>query len=102
MRVKHASVNRLYWSLGRAEGDKVFGVELHRSGSLIKRTVIARGKYGREEVIFEEVYSEEEFAEILSAANELLTPKGLGCSPEAKRRAILGMISTLRGWLDEF
>lgn len=102
MRVRHVSGSRLYWSLGRVDGDKVFGVELHRSGNLIKRTLVARGKYGREDVVFEEVYDEEEFAEILGAAIELLAPNGLGRSPEDKRGAILGMINTLRGLLDEF
>lgn len=73
MRVK-ASENRLFWSLGRGEGDTMVGVELFLDmKDHVRRTVFSRGKYGKESVIFEEEYSSEEFMDLLDAEKALLS-----------------------------
>jgi len=77
--VKQVSGNRLFWSLGRGEGDNVLGVELFSDGTgKVRRTIFSRGKYGREARIFEEEYTEEEFREVVWAEAALLSSMGDG------------------------
>ena len=76
MRVRQVSANRLFWSLGRGEGDCVLGVELFCDGAgHVRRAIFSRGKYGKETKIFEEEYTVEEFREILWAAGALISPE---------------------------
>jgi len=73
VRVRQAAENRLYWSLGRGDGDDVLGVELFLDmKGHVKRTTFSRGKFGKERIILEEEYSVEEFLEILDAGRVLL------------------------------
>ena len=73
MKIKHVSENRFFWSLGRGEGDFIFGVELSLDRNChLERTIFSRGKFGKESVIFHEEYSCEEFLELLRAEKELL------------------------------
>lgn len=77
MRVRQMAENRLYWSLGRGDGDNTLGVELFLDmKGHVRRTTFSRGKFGRERVILEEEYSMEEFMELLEAERMLLSSEG--------------------------
>jgi hypothetical protein len=92
MRVKQVSGNRLFWSLGRGEGDTVMGVELFSDGKgHLRRTIFSRGKYGRESRIFEEEYAAEEFREILGAEEALLSSVDDGKNGDVRRLLLKAM-----------
>lgn len=98
MRVKQISENRIYWCLGRGQGDQVLGVEVFAAGGKIFRTLFSRGKFGREVKIAMEEYSAEEYMEIIHAERSLIPSKAnegtkelLLCALEAIRRAYNGL-----------
>ncbi len=97
MRVRYVSENRIYWSLGRGQGDRVFGVEVSAVGEdRVRRTVFSRGKFGREEKINEEEYSVEEFLEILGAERSILKRKDPAGKEADGKELLLDAIEILR------
>lgn len=97
MRVKYVSENRIYWSLGRGQGDQVVGVEVAAVGEdRVRRTVFSRGKFGRELKINEEEYSVEEFLEILGAERSILKRKDPRGDGGDDKELLLDAIEILR------
>ncbi len=97
MRVRYVSESRIFWSLGRGDGDLTLGVEVSSVGGRIRRTVFSRGKFGRESIVFEEAYSAEEYLEVLRAEETLtlgIAPPGEG--QERAKRLLLEAIERLR------
>jgi hypothetical protein len=94
LRVRQTSEDRLYWTIGRGELDNVLGIELVvDSNDHVRRTIFSRGKFGRESILFEEVYSAEEFLEILRAEKLLLGQK---CSDSSAKALLLEAMDRLR------
>ncbi|MEJ5293123.1 MAG: hypothetical protein WHS82_05960 [Candidatus Methanosuratincola sp.] len=97
MRVKYISEKRIYWSLGRGQGDQVVGVEVSAVGEdRVKRTVFSRGKFGRETKINEEEYSVEEFLEILGAERTILKSKAPAGNSGDGKELLLDAIEMIR------
>lgn len=97
MRVKYISENRIYWSLGRDQGDQVLGVEVFAVGKdRIRRTVFSRGKFGKETRIAEEEYNTEEFLEIIGAERSVAQRQGNGEKEGNGKELLLDAIEIIR------
>jgi hypothetical protein len=96
------SENRIFWSLGRGEGDTMVGVELcFDTKDRLRRTVFSRGKLGRESIIFQEEYSKDEFMELLETEKALLCQHLKQGDRSGAKLQLLEVIQRIRRVYDE-